>query len=89
MSTQIDVRFSVTGPETVTGLLGRPFEVTITHYGGDDPFTCITYFGERTAECPHNNVTFHARDYDRDDLPTYAADHLAEAKRIAAEWSQS
>ena len=24
-----------------------------------------------------------------DDLPTYAADHLAEAKRIAAEWSQS
>ena len=62
---------------------------TITQYGGDNPLTSITYFGERTAECPHNNVSFYARDYDRDDLPAYAAGHLADAKRIAAEWSQS
>ena len=86
---QIDVRFPVNEPETVAGLIGQPSEVTITQYGGDNPLTSITYFGERTAECPHNNVSFYARDYDRDDLPTYAVDHLADAKRIAAEWSQS
>ena len=86
---QIDVRFPVNEPETVAGLIGQPSEVTITQYGGDNPLTSITYFGERTAECPHNNVSFYARDYDRDDLPAYAAGHLADAKRIAAEWSQS
>ena len=87
MSAQITVRFSVTEPETVAGLLGRPVQVSITHYGGDNPITCITYFDKK-----YNNVRF----YDRDDLPTYAVDlptyavdHLADAKRIAAEWSQS
>ena len=82
---RIDVRFSVTEPEMVAGLLGRPVRVSITHYGGDNPITCITYFGELTAERPRNKVIF----YGRDDLPTYAAAHLAEAKRITAEWSQS
>lgn len=80
MSARIAVRFSVTEPETVAGLLGRPVQVSITHYGGDNPITCITYFGKR-----RNNVSL----YDRDGLPAYAVDHLAEAKRIAAEWSQS
>lgn len=85
---QIDVRFSVTGPETVLGLLGSPSRVAITHYGGYDPFTSVTYCGDlRTADQLGNNVTF--CDYTPSGLPTYAADHLAEAKRIAAEWSQS